>query len=355
MKQDVIPASNVSDPAAGRTELRRRLVLAVGALLVAAYLLWTIETGSSYTLYILNSILLAIMGSAALNMLQGTAGLISIGNAAFLCVGAFTTVVSLRAGLGYPFDLIAALVTGALLGGLVGLPALRIRGFYLAFATLAAQFIFTQLAQTYETHEVGSSGFVVPLQFLGQTLAGQQRSWAFVLTGFAVVTLILVRLLSTCRLGRAWRLIRDHETIAPSLGIPVARYKVVAFMISSALISMEGALAAHLSGYVTSDSFTLAVAISYLAMVMIGGQDSILGSVIGAIVVIGLPYLTQNVMSGIAGSSQYAPQFSEVLYGALIVIFILYSPGGIAGWLHKGFNLILRERPGAAASTARLD
>jgi branched-chain amino acid transport system permease protein len=246
----------------------------------------------------------------------------------------------MRAGIGYPLDVIVAIVVGALLGGVVGLPALRIRGFYLVFATLAAQYIFVQIAQQYQTWKAGSAGFVVPLQFASQSLTQQQRSWALVLSGAVIVTLVIVRWLTTFRLGRAWRLIRDHEAIAPSLGIPVARYKLAAFMVSSALIAAEGALTAHLSGYVSSDSFTLALAISYLAMVMIGGQDSLLGSVIGAVVVISLPYLTQNVMGGL--SSQYSAQFSEILYGALIVVFIVFSPGGIVSWFNKGFALITR-------------
>jgi ABC-type branched-subunit amino acid transport system permease subunit len=86
-------------------------------------------------------------------------------------------------------------------------------------------------------------------------------------------------------------------------------------------------------------------------MVMIGGQDSILGSVIGAIVVTSLPYVTENVMGGIASNSQYAPQFSEILYGALIVVFIVFSTAGIAGWFRKGFDLVLGERPARGGSS----
>jgi branched-chain amino acid transport system permease protein len=353
MSQDVSQAGGISDIALARFSRRRMLAAVGGLILVAAFTVYYIETGTSYSLFILNSILLAIIGSSALNLLQGTAGQISIGNGAFLCVGAFASVVALRSGIGYPYDLLFAIVVGALLGALVGLPAIRIRGFYLAFATLAAQFIFTQLAETYQTHEVGSSGFIVPLQFTSETLEGQQRSWAYVLVGFAIVTLIIVRWLTTFRLGRAWRLIRDHETIAPSLGIPVTQYKLAAFMISSALISLEGGLTAHLSGYVSSDSFTLALAISYLAMVMIGGQDSIMGSVIGAIVVTSLPYVTENVMSGVASNSQYAPQFSEILYGGLIVVFIVFSTAGIAGWFRKGFDLVLGERSAGRGGGSR--
>jgi branched-chain amino acid transport system permease protein len=318
---------------AARERRRSRVTTAIGLAIVIAFLIWYIATGTSYYLFILNSVLLAVIGAASLNLLQGTVGQVSIGNVAFLVVGAFSSVWALRLGIPYPLDLVVALVAGAL-----------IRGFYLAFATLAAHFIFVQLAQTYQSHAVGAMGFIVPLRFANHSLVDQQRLWALVLAGTAAVVLLIIYFLTTFRLGRTWRVIRDHEIIAASLGIRVARYKLVAFMVSSAFIALEGGLTAHLSGYVTSDAFTLSIAVSYVAMVLIGGHDSLLGSVVGATIVISLPYLTANVMGQLAINDQYSAQIAQILYGSLVVVFVVYSSGGVADWLRKGYAFVTGSR-----------
>lgn len=289
---------------------------------------------TSYYLYIYNGMLLAIIGAASLNLLQGTVGQVSIGNAAFLCVGGFTCVFAIRSGIPFPWDLPLALVSGAAVGLVVGLPALRIRGVYLALTTLAAQFIVTQLAAQYEGDTVGSGGFLLVQHFSLTNPVSQERSWSLLLLAFVIVTILLIYWLTKGRIGRAWRLIRDHEIVAPSLGIPVARYKLGAFMLSSALISLEGGLAAHFSGYVSSDTYTLTLAISYVAMVLIGGLDSILGSVIGAAVIIWLPVVATNIIGRVSSSeSTKAPLIAEILYGAMIVVFVTYSQAGIGGFL----------------------
>jgi branched-chain amino acid transport system permease protein len=246
----------------------------------------------------------------------------------------------MQAGVAFPWDLIIATVAGAVVGAVVGLPALRIRGFYLAFATLAAHFILIQLAQTYQSKRVGSGGFIVPLQFVNLSLVDQQRAWALVLACVAAVVLVIIGLLTRAGLGRTWRVIRDHEIIAGSLGIRVPQYKLGAFMVSSAFIALQGGLTAHLSGYVTSDAFTLSLAVSYVAMVLIGGSDSLLGSVVGAVIVISLPYLTSNVMDRLSVSGQYSAQVAEILYGALVVVFVIYSSSGIAGWLRAAYGWV---------------
>jgi branched-chain amino acid transport system permease protein len=327
-----------------RERRRSRLTTAIGLAIVIAFLIWYIATGTSYYLFILNSVLLAVIGAASLNLLQGTVGQVSIGNVAFLVVGAFSSVWALRLGIPYPLDLVVALVAGALIGAVVGLPAIRIRGFYLAFATLAAHFIFVQLAQTYQSHAVGATGFIVPLRFASHSLVDQQRLWALVLAGIGAIVLLIIYFLTTFRLGRTWRVIRDHEIIAASLGIRVTRYKLVAFMVSSAFIALEGGLTAHLSGYVTSDAFTLSIAVSYVAMVLIGGHDSLLGSVVGATIVISLPYLTANVMGQLAINDQYSAQIAQILYGSLVVVFVVYSSGGVADWLRKGYAFVTSSR-----------
>jgi branched-chain amino acid transport system permease protein len=315
----------------------------VGLLVMTVILVYFVARASSFHLFIFNSALLAIIGASALNLLMGTVGQVSIGNAAFLVVGAFTTVVAGQWGLPFPLDVALALVTGGIAGLVVGLPALRIRGIYLAFASLAANFIFVRLASEYQSHETGPAGFIVPLQFPGLSLQDQQRRWAIVLFCVVVAVLALVYLLLNGRLGRAWRLIRDNEIVAPSLGIDVTRYKLAAFVISSALISMQGSLAAHFAGYVSAESFTLTVAIAYVAMVFIGGTDSQLGSIIGAAVVIWLPYLITDALEASGAATTFAPQISQIAYGALIIFFVTFSNGGLAEWARRAGRWTLRK------------
>ena len=140
------------------------------------------------------------------------------------------------------------------------------------------------------------------------------------------------------RSGRAWRMIRDHEIVAHTLAIPVTRYKMLAFAISSALIGFQGALAAHLSGSVGVDSFTLGLAIAYIAMVLIGGLDSVLGAVIGAFLVTALPTLVPIFITAVVGQLKTAsqgPAFAEIIYGLLVIVFITSSPQGIVGLLRN--------------------
>jgi branched-chain amino acid transport system permease protein len=293
-------------------------------------------TLSSADMYIFNTCLLAAVGAIALNLVMGTAGQVSIGNAAFLGVGSFSTVWFLSQGVPFPLDIALAAVTAGVVGLLVGLPALRLEGLYLALATLAAHFIVYFVCDRYQTSQLGhGSGFLVDPLFQSYGLDGQQRAWAWLLFGIlAAVILVACRLL-VGKSGRAWRLIRDHEVVAPAMGINVTRYKLTAFVISSMLIGFEGGLLAHLSGVVAVDNITLAVAIAYLAMVLIGGLDSVTGAVIGAFLITALPTFVNRVLPSIVGdgaAAVHVPQISQVVYGLLIILFVTRSPQGLVGW-----------------------
>lgn len=306
----------------------------VGVAAIGLATLLVAELGSSYQVFILDSVLLAVIGASALNLLMGTVGQVSIGNAAFLVVGAFTAVISRQAHIAFPLDLVPALLAGAAVGFVVGLPALRIQGVYLALTTLAANFIFVEIAQRYQSVKVGAGGFIMPRLFTGMTLADQYRAWAALLFVAVALVLVLLRTLTAAELGRAWRLIRDHELVGPTLGMRASAYKLGAFMLSSALVALQGALAAHFSGYVSADSFTLTLAISYVAMVLIGGPDSQLGAVLGALIVVWLPFACADLLKLFpAASPTVAPQIALIAYGALVVFFITFAPSGVAGWL----------------------
>jgi branched-chain amino acid transport system permease protein len=323
--------------AARRLPIRRAWLGIAALVAITAYY---VAEGSSFHLYVLNSCLLAVFGAVALNLLMGTAGQVSIGNSAFLAVGAFAAVFALHSGLPFPADLLFAAAFAAAVGAVIGLPALRLRGLHLALATLAGFFIVTYFATLYQSKAKGggSGGFFIPALFQSQGLTGGQQYWAWTLVVLVAILILGALRLDQDRAGRAWRMIRDHEIVAHTMGIPVTRYKMAAFAISSAVIGFQGALAAHLSGSVSADQFSLALAIAYVAMVLIGGLDSVLGAVLGAFLVTSLPTIVPILVTAVMGPNTTAiqgPAVAQIIYGLLVVLFITSSPQGIVGLIRN--------------------
>jgi branched-chain amino acid transport system permease protein len=311
-----------------------------GVAALAVITAYYVAEGSAFHLFLLNTCLLAAIGAIALNLLMGTAGLVSIGNSAFLAVGAFSAVFAVKSGVPFPGDLVLGAVVAAAAGVVIGLPALRLRGLHLALATLAGFFIVQYFATLYQSKGKGggSGGFFVPVLFQGQGFTGGQQYWAWTLLVIVGLLVLVATRLSAERSGRAWRMIRDHEIVAHTLGIPVTRYKMIAFALSSALIGFQGALAAHLNGSVSVDQYTLALAIAYIAMVLIGGLDSVLGAVIGAFLVTALPTVMPILLTSVLGRlpiARQGPAVAEILYGVLVIVFITSSPQGIVGLLRN--------------------
>ncbi|MEU1956029.1 branched-chain amino acid ABC transporter permease [Nocardia rhamnosiphila] len=304
------------------------IALGIVVLMLSSYL----DFGKMYTL---NAFLLACMGAIALNLLMGTAGQVSVGNAAFLGVGGFSAAYFVSHNLMFPLDVILAALVSAVVGILIGLPALRLSGLYLALATLAGHFLVVFVGTEYQSHEEKVGGFPMEGLFTDSDPLAALQYWSFMLFGIVALVILGAAMLMRSKTGRALRIIRDHPAVAPMLGIAVARYKLTVFAIASAIIGLQGALAAHLNGFVVVENFTLVVAFSYLAMIIVGGMDSIAGAVIGAAVVIGLPVFVPDLLDVVFGSTAeaYAPQVSQMMYGALVVLFIVASPNGIIGWI----------------------
>jgi ABC-type branched-subunit amino acid transport system permease subunit len=334
-----------------RSLITQKYLIIVIALIVVAYFT---ANGSSYSIFIVDTILLSAIGAMALDLLMGTGGQVSIGNAAFLAGGSFATVWASRAGVPFPVDVIVGGVVCSAAGLAVGLPALRIRGMYLALATLAAFYLAYFIGLKYQDNAVGAAGFFLKPVFTG-TIGQQSASWAWLLLGVVVATMIGVSWLRGGRSGRAWRMIRDHEIAASMMGIPVARYKLALFAISSGIIGIQGGLTAHFNGVVTYDSFTLSLSISVIAMILIGGLDSQAGPLIGAVVVTTMPIFVPDVINAFASSanaSQDASKYSEVVYGLLIMFFMIKAPKGLVGLLAVLSRRALPLRGGSGTSPA---
>jgi branched-chain amino acid transport system permease protein len=297
-------------------------------------------SGSTY-LFTYDEVLLAVLGAVALNFLVGTAGIVSLGNAGFMAAGAFATVYAMYAGIPFPADVIVGALAAGIIGLVFGLPAARIGGIYMAFATLAAVVIIDYFGNLYQTDSPhgGPAGFNFTPTFESQGFVGQQQAWAWLLFGIVAVFLIIASRLAHGRIGRSLRMIRDHEIVAKTFGINVVRYKLGVFAITSAVIGLQGGLLVHFLGSANTASFTLALTINYLAMVLIGGVDSIAGAAIGAAIVTSLATVVPNILGHILSSQQAAqsgPAYSTMIYGLLIVLFVAASPSGLIGLFRSG-------------------
>ena len=280
-------------------------------------------------------VFLAAIGALSLMLLTGYAGQISLGHAGLLAAGAFVTGILFKE-VQAPFwvTLPAAALTGALLGVVFGLPSLRLRGLYLAVSTLALHFVVVYLGGEYESKRGYSTGIVIdPPQLFGTALT-HPRAWYFVLLVAAVLTLLLCINLLRSRTGRAWGAIRSNETVAEALGISIAGYKLLAFVISSSMTAVAGALFAYYRGFVSVEAFSLFLSISYVAMIIIGGMGSLLGALLGAVFVTLFPYAIEAALLALPGAQRYAGEVFAVNYaafGLVMVLFLMFEPLGLTG------------------------
>ena len=336
------------DLALVETRLQRAGLAAFVAALVGFPLLAT-----PFQLDLACQVFLAAVGSIALMLLTGYAGQVSLGHAGLIAAGAFTAGILFKE-LSAPFwvTLPAAAAVGALLGVVFGLPSLRLRGLYLAVSTLALHFVVVYAGGEYETRRGFSTGIVIdPPQILGYPITSG-RHWYFVLLAAAAATLLIAVNLMRSRTGRAFRAIRAHETVAEALGIDIARTKLVAFVISSAMTAVAGALFAYYRGFVSVEAFSLFLSIQYVAMIIIGGMGSLLGALLGAVFVTLFPYVIEGALAALPGAQRYAGMLFAVNYaafGVVMIAFLLAEPAGLVGIWRRAQSYFLlwpfRHRP----------
>src|SRR5215213_9144793 len=297
-------------------------------LLAAPWLL------AEYGLAQLTFVLIYGIVGLGLMLLAGFTGLFSIGHAAFLGVGAYAQAV--LTGMGWPFPL--ALAVGAALsaavGIVVGLPALRVKGIYLGIATLSFGFIVEEVFARWESVTGGNAGKTVgAVKMFGWT-ADSGASFYFVCLVIAVAATLACLNLLRSPTGRAFVAIRDSEISAQSMGIHLARYKTLSFAISAALAGIGGALYAHQIRFLSPDQFDIVQSIDLLLMVVIGGLGSLHGAFLGAIFLIGLPQAIGAVKDYLPQAIGQAPGLKAVIYGAVLIAFVLFEPLGLYGrWL----------------------
>ena len=300
---------------------------------------------SPFILDLACQVFLASIGSLSLMLLTGYAGQISLGHAGLLAAGAFTTGILARE-INAPFwiTLPASASTGILLGLIFGLPSLRLRGLYLAVSTLALHFIVIYLGGEYETKRGFSTGIMIdPPAFAGRRLT-DGRAWYFVLLAAAAISLFVCINLLRSRSGRAWRAIHSRETVAEALGISIASYKLLAFVISSSMTSVAGCLFAYYRGFVSVEAFDLFLSIQYVAMIIIGGMGSLLGALLGATFVTIFPYAIEALLTLLPNVQKLAGDVFAVNYasfGVVMILFLVLEPLGLVGIWHRLQNYFL--------------
>jgi branched-chain amino acid transport system permease protein len=326
-----------------------RAALAVAGMLIVALPLY----GSAYILDALAIPLLALsLAAIGLNILTGFAGQLSLGTSAFMAVGAFATYnVNLRIpGLPFVVSMILGGLAASLVGLVFGLPSLRLRGFYLAVSTLAAQFFVQWALMNFPWFSNNNSSGVISapkLTLLGLDLSTTAGRYETALATVAVLTYAAIRL-SRSQTGRNWIAVRDMEIAAGIIGVPVFRTKLGAFAISAFYCGIAGVLFAfNYLGTVEPAGFNLERSFQVLFMIIVGGLGSIRGAFLGAGVMLVFPLLLSRFADAILGGALDPGQqenIEKVLFGTLIVVFLIVEPAGLAS-LWKSFERRLRYWP----------
>lgn len=292
---------------------------------------------SPYMLYVLNTIGIAAIAAIGLNILIGYTGQISLGHGAFFGVGAYAAaILATQLGVGFYFAIPAAGIITALVGMIFGIPSGRLKGLYLTIATLAGQFIIEYVLIHWDALTKGTMGITLPAAKIWQwEIAGNRAFFFLIFVCLILLTWFAVNIMRS-KYGRAFIAIRDNDRAAEGMGIPIFKYKLLSFAISSFYAGFAGGLWAYYMVSITTEPFNLGLSVEYIAMVIIGGMGNIPGAIFGATFITLLNellrYVTGILMNiGVVTSSglNMAP-IREFVFGLAIVLFILLEPRGIA-------------------------
>ncbi len=289
----------------------------------------------AYWVYTLNLAAIAVIGALGLNLLTGNTGQISLAHASFLALGAYTAAY--LAKLNVPFVLVipAAGAVAAAAGCLIALPSLRLKGLYLALATLAFYVIVDFLLRKAEPLTGGAAGTHVPHPSAFGWTISTDRGFYFLILTVAALCAVFVANLQRTWVGRAMMAVRDSDIAAEMTGISVFRTKLLAFAVSSFLGGMAGSLMGYYLQFINPDNFSLAVSVAYIAIIIVGGLGTVFGSIVGAIFMTFLPEL---VRVGVHALSRVYPTldvqtkgaFVEgAVYGLVIILFLIFKPEGL--------------------------
>jgi branched-chain amino acid transport system permease protein len=315
--------------------------IAFALLLVVAFVAIPLGASEYWFSAILTPFLVLALAALGLNILTGYAGQLSLGSAAFMAVGAYAAYnFQLRVdGIPILLSFVLGGLCAAGVGVLFGLPSLRIKGFYLAVATLAAQFFVVWVLTKFPWLSNDSSSGVISAQKInvfGIAVDTPMKKYLLVLSIVSVMALLAKNLVRSST-GRAWMAVRDMDVAAEVIGIPLMQTKLLAFAVSSFYCGVAGALYAFCYlGSVEPDGFSLDLSLRILFMIIIGGVGSILGSFIGSAFILLLPILLDNFLPPLAAMlhlplrSESISHIQMMVFGGLIIFFLIVEPHGLA-------------------------
>jgi branched-chain amino acid transport system permease protein len=315
-----------------RTKTHWVLFIALLVLLLAAPLYL-----GNYWLGVANLIGITLIAATGLNILVGYCGQLSIGHAGFIAVGAYTTaILTNRLELPFLVGLICAGLTAGLIGIIFGLPSVRVKGFYLAITTIAAQFIIIWVINHWSGLTGGFVGIKVPYASIGGLVFRSETSQFYLIFSLVALFTFFAKNLARTRVGRAFIAIRDNDLAAEVMGINLLYYKLLAFFIGCFMAGIAGALLAHWIGFMNAEQFSLTESILYIGMIIIGGLGTTLGPIFGVIFIRLLqqvltvefvPFLERSFTVFPAG---FATGVTPMLFGLVIILFLVLEPRGLA-------------------------
>jgi len=312
------------------------LGLLVVACLVAPQFL------SSYMVYLMCLLAIYSIVAIGLNILMGYAGQISVGHTGFFAIGAYTSAIAMLQ-LSLPFWValpLAGLVSAAV-GFLLGVPALRLSGFYLAVATLGFGIAVPLIILNSESISGGHQGLTPPRPSAFGFQFSSDLSYFYVVFGVLLLLLAVACLLLSTKAGRAWVALRDSETAAQAMGINLAYYKTLAFAVSGFYTGIAGSLDGHLITSIHPEGYTFTQSIQFLTFIVVGGMASIPGSIMGAVF---LTVVQQLLSFGFPGLESRFKDLPAIMYGLLLILCVMFLPGGLAGIVERARDLIWRAR-----------
>ncbi|MGO4705973.1 branched-chain amino acid ABC transporter permease [Microvirga sp. 2MCAF38] len=289
-----------------------------------------------YWIYFAGLLGINIIVTHGLNIMTGYTGLLSLGHAAFVGVGAYTVALS-QIHLGLPFYVTIPLagIVAAAIGIAFGLPSLRIRGLYLVIATLAAQFILNFVFVHWQSVTNGDAGLTVqPATVFGYALNNETRTYYLILACVVFFTIFTLNVIRS-RVGRAFIAVRERDLTAEVLGVQIVWYKLVAFALGSFYAGVAGGLLAYFNQFVNPEQFGLLLSVFFLSAVIVGGMGSTLGAILGAVFMTLLPEVLREGALTIGGTfgfdiASILVPLRETIFGLLMVAFLILEPRGLA-------------------------
>jgi branched-chain amino acid transport system permease protein len=297
----------------------------LGWIVALTILLLTPFFLGKYTIFLLSLLAIYALVSLGLNLLMGYTGQIAAGHAGFLAIGAYFTAI-MSARLEWMPCILVLLLAGifsGIIGFLLGIPILRLKGFYIAMATLAFGVVVSEVILQWSSLTNGDNGFQVPVATIADFAFDSDIKLFYLIIPVTIIMTILAKNFVNGYIGRAFIAIRESDIAAQTIGIDLAKYKTIAFAISAFYTGVAGGLFAYLITFLSPDAFTIELSVDFIAMIVIGGMGSILGSIIGAVILTGMQQILASLLD-----------LQILIFGISLIVFMIFMPRGISGMIY---------------------